>query len=116
MKTRLALLAIALSLGACHRERIDAQGCRAILAKAPAMQHDYESFEDAARESRWLFALATLSAAINKSLADPAVFKRLQDAGVDPTPGGTPEKLADFIKAELAKWAPIIQASGAQVD
>jgi tripartite-type tricarboxylate transporter receptor subunit TctC len=60
--------------------------------------------------------VATLSAAINKSLADPAVFKRLQDAGVDPTPGGTPEKLADFIKAELAKWAPIIQASGAQVD
>jgi hypothetical protein len=42
------------------------------------------------------------------------VLKRLQDAGVDPTPGGTPEKLADFIKAELAKWAPIIQASGAQ--
>ena len=61
-------------------------------------------------------AVATLSAAINRSLADPAVFKRLQDAGVDPTPGGTPEKLADFIKAELAKWAPIIQASGAQVE
>jgi len=60
--------------------------------------------------------VATLSAAINKALADPTVFKRLQDAGVDPTPGGTPEKLAEFIKAELAKWAPIIQASGAQVD
>ena len=60
--------------------------------------------------------VATLSEAINKALADVTVFKRLQDAGVDPTPGGTPEKLADFIKAELAKWAPIIQASGAQVD
>jgi len=60
--------------------------------------------------------VAQLSAAINKALADPTVFKRLQDAGVDPTPGGTPEKLADFIKAELAKWAPIINASGAQVD
>ena len=60
--------------------------------------------------------VAQLSAAINKALADPTVFKRLQDAGVDPTPGGTPEKLADFIKAELAKWAPIIKASGAQVD
>jgi tripartite-type tricarboxylate transporter receptor subunit TctC len=60
--------------------------------------------------------VAQLSAAINKALADPTVFKRLQDAGVDPTPGGTPEKLADFIKAELAKWAPIINASGARVD
>ena len=60
--------------------------------------------------------VAQLSAAINKALADPTVLKRLQDAGVDPTPGGTPEKLADFIRAELAKWAPIINASGAQVD
>ena len=60
--------------------------------------------------------VAVLSEAINKGLADPGVLKRLQDAGVDPTPGGTPEKLAAFIKAELAKWAPIIKASGAQVD
>ena len=57
-----------------------------------------------------------LSTAINKALEDPTVLKRLQDAGVDPTPGSTPEKLAAFIKSELAKWAPIIKASGAQVD
>ena len=57
-----------------------------------------------------------LSSAINKALQDPAILKRLQDAGVDPTPGSTPEKLAAFIKAELAKWAPIIKASGAHVD
>jgi len=60
--------------------------------------------------------VAQLSAAINKALADPIVFKRLEDVGVDPTPGTSPEKLADFIKAELAKWAPIIKASGARVD
>ena len=60
--------------------------------------------------------VAQLGAAINKALADPAVLKRLEVAGVDPTPDSTPEKLADFIKAELAKWAPIIRASGAQVD
>jgi tripartite-type tricarboxylate transporter receptor subunit TctC len=57
-----------------------------------------------------------LSDAINQALADPTILKRLQDAGVDPTPGGTPEKLAEFIRAELAKWAPIIKASGASVD
>ena len=57
-----------------------------------------------------------LSEAINKALADQGVLKRLQDAGVDPTPGGTPEKLGEFMKAELAKWAPIIRASGASVD
>jgi len=60
--------------------------------------------------------VALLSGAINKALTDPVILKRLQDAGVDPTPGGSPEKLAAFIKAELAKWAPIIRVSGAHVD
>jgi tripartite-type tricarboxylate transporter receptor subunit TctC len=57
-----------------------------------------------------------LNDAINKSLAEPAVATALQNAGIDPTPGSTPQTTADFIKTELAKWAPIIKASGAQVD
>jgi len=57
-----------------------------------------------------------LNAAINKSLADEAVFARLQEAGIDPTPGSTVEQTAEFLKAELAKWAPIVKASGAQAD
>jgi tripartite-type tricarboxylate transporter receptor subunit TctC len=57
-----------------------------------------------------------LSEAINKALDDPAVFKRLQEAGIDPTPGSTPKQAAAFIRAELAKWAPIIKASGAHID
>src|SRR4029450_1213281 len=44
--------------------------------------------------------LDRLSEAINKGLADPAVFSRLQEAGIDPTPGSTPQKAAAFIKAE----------------
>lgn len=57
-----------------------------------------------------------LSAATQKAMADPLVIKRLQDAGVDPTPGRGPKETAAFIKSELAKWAPIIKVSGAQVD
>jgi tripartite-type tricarboxylate transporter receptor subunit TctC len=57
-----------------------------------------------------------LNAAINKSLADPAVSSALEKAGIDPTPGSTPGTTADFVKAELAKWAPIIKASGATID
>ena len=57
-----------------------------------------------------------LSEAINKALDDPAVFKRLQEAGIDPTPGSTPKQATAFVKAELAKWAPIIKASGAHID
>jgi tripartite-type tricarboxylate transporter receptor subunit TctC len=57
-----------------------------------------------------------LNTAINESLADPRVFSALEKAGIDPTPGSTPGTTAEFVKAELAKWAPIIKASGAQVD
>ena len=57
-----------------------------------------------------------LNAAANKALADPQVVDSLKKAGVDPTPGSTPATTADFVKTELAKWAPIIKASGAQVD
>ena len=57
-----------------------------------------------------------LNAAINKSLADPKVSAALEKTGIDPTPGSTPELTVEFINAELKKWAPIIKASGAQVD
>jgi tripartite-type tricarboxylate transporter receptor subunit TctC len=57
-----------------------------------------------------------LYAAIAKALEDAIVFKRLQDVGVDPTPGRGPKETAEFVKTELAKWAPIIKASGAVVN
>ena len=57
-----------------------------------------------------------LNAAINKALADPAVSTALENAGIDPTPGSTPETTAEFVKTELAKWSPIIKASGAQIE
>jgi tripartite-type tricarboxylate transporter receptor subunit TctC len=30
--------------------------------------------------------------------------------------GSTPEGLAAHVKAELAKWAPVVRASGARLD
>jgi tripartite-type tricarboxylate transporter receptor subunit TctC len=57
-----------------------------------------------------------LNNAMNQALDDPEVFKRLQETGVDPTPRSTPDDASKFVKTELAKWAPIIQASGAQLD
>ena len=30
--------------------------------------------------------------------------------------GSTPEELATHVQAELAKWAPVVKASGAQLD
>src|SRR5215472_6448532 len=57
-----------------------------------------------------------LNAAINAALADPAVFSALEKAGIDPTPGSTPAQSVEFVKAELAKWAPIIKASNAHIE
>jgi tripartite-type tricarboxylate transporter receptor subunit TctC len=56
-----------------------------------------------------------LAAAILKGMEDPGMITALQNAGVERTPGRGPKETAAFIKAELAKWAPIIKASGAQV-
>jgi tripartite-type tricarboxylate transporter receptor subunit TctC len=60
--------------------------------------------------------LEKLNTAVNKALADPAVSSALEKAGINPTPGSTPQSTAEFAKAELAKWAPIIKASGAHID
>jgi tripartite-type tricarboxylate transporter receptor subunit TctC len=60
--------------------------------------------------------VAQLAGAMHKALDDKTVFTRLQDAGIDPTPGQTSEQLAAFVKVELAKWAPIIKTSGAELD
>jgi tripartite-type tricarboxylate transporter receptor subunit TctC len=57
-----------------------------------------------------------LNKATNEALADPKVIEALRATGVDPTPGSTPQSTADFVKNELAKWAPIIKASGAHID
>jgi tripartite-type tricarboxylate transporter receptor subunit TctC len=57
-----------------------------------------------------------LAGAIKVALDDPNVVKRLQDAGVDPMFGRGPKETMEFLKAELAKWAPIIKLSGAVVN
>lgn len=59
--------------------------------------------------------VATLNAAANKALATPKVQARLADFSAV-TVGSTPEQLAAHVKAELAKWAPIVKASGARLD
>jgi tripartite-type tricarboxylate transporter receptor subunit TctC len=57
-----------------------------------------------------------LAGAIKAALDDPNVVKRLQDAGVDPMFGRGPKETMEFLKDELAKWAPIIKMSGAVVN
>ncbi len=56
--------------------------------------------------------IATLSAALLKVLADPAVQASFADRGVDPMPGD-PAAAGAFLKAEADKWLPILARTGA---
>lgn len=56
--------------------------------------------------------IAKLNAESAKALAAPAVTKRLAELGQEPV-GGSAEACAALIKSEIAKWAPLVKASGA---
>ena len=56
-----------------------------------------------------------LNREINKLLNEPAFRKRIVDIGVEPL-GGTPEQFAQYLDAEIRKWAKVVQVSGAKID
>ena len=52
--------------------------------------------------------IAKLNAAFRTALTDPAVARKLLDAGAVPAPT-TPEELGDILKADFARWGKIIR-------
>jgi tripartite-type tricarboxylate transporter receptor subunit TctC len=56
-----------------------------------------------------------LNAAALAALQNPEVSAKLRDLSATAV-GSTPEQLATHVEAELAKWAPVVAASGAQID
>jgi tripartite-type tricarboxylate transporter receptor subunit TctC len=59
--------------------------------------------------------ISTLQQAAAKALQDPEVVERMGQFSATIV-GSTPEQLSDHVKAELAKWAPIVKSSGIQLD
>ena len=51
-----------------------------------------------------------------KALRNPKLLERYNGAGLEVTPSESPEAFTGFIKAEVARWAPVVKASGARVD
>ena len=56
-----------------------------------------------------------LNAEVTKILNMPDVRTTLFNQGLDPAPG-TPEQFGAYIKSERAKWAKVIQDSGAKAE
>ena len=56
-----------------------------------------------------------LGAEVVAALGDPAVAQRIRDFGAEPWPLG-PAAYDGFMRDEVAKWAPVVRASGAQID
>lgn len=60
-------------------------------------------------------AIDRLNAAALAAVADGNVQARLKEFSAKPV-GSSPDELAQHVNAELAKWAPIVKASGATID
>ena len=57
-----------------------------------------------------------LNEALNSALTDPAVIERLAATGLRPTAGSTPDSFAAMVRADRAKWEPVVRGIGLQLD
>jgi tripartite-type tricarboxylate transporter receptor subunit TctC len=56
-----------------------------------------------------------LNAALNQVLADPEIKARLLEQGSEAV-GGTPEKLAQVVAAEIPKWTSLVKQANLKID
>jgi tripartite-type tricarboxylate transporter receptor subunit TctC len=56
-----------------------------------------------------------ISAEVARALAQPGMREKFIQQGADPV-GSTPQEFGDYMRAETAKWAQLVKASGATVD
>ena len=62
--------------------------------------------------------IATLNKAVREALADPKVRQRFADLGqeIPPAEQQTARWLAEFQKAEVDKWVPLVKAAKVKPD
>jgi tripartite-type tricarboxylate transporter receptor subunit TctC len=60
--------------------------------------------------------IARLHAALNATLAEPELRRRLLDGGVEVEPSESPEAFARFFAEDRARWAPVVKRAGMKVE
>ena len=92
-----------------------------VTPNLPTVAETYPGFES----GTWfaLFApagaprdvIGRLNAAVSKAVQMPDVREKFMAQGAE-TMSGTPEQVAAYVRAEVAKWAEVVKASGAKVE
>ena len=59
--------------------------------------------------------VARLNAELNRAIASPAIRDRWVALGIEPV-GGTPERFAEHVRTETAKWTDVIKRAGIKGD
>jgi tripartite-type tricarboxylate transporter receptor subunit TctC len=59
---------------------------------------------------------AKMAAAVETTLADPAIDGRLKELGTPGMRGWAPARFAQYVKDEIDTWVPLVEASGARAD
>jgi tripartite-type tricarboxylate transporter receptor subunit TctC len=94
-----------------------------VLPELPTLDESgLKGFEVSAWHAMWApkgvpaEAIGKLVAALQTALKDEKVIERFASLGTEPVPleQATPAALTAQLKAELAKWAPVIKAAGAK--
>ena len=106
-----------------ERLRLTAVGTAKRLAQFPELPTIAEAGVPGYDATQWYGVLAPagtprdivmkLNAEMKKALALPDVREKLAADGTVPV-GNTPEEFGAHIKSEIARWAPVVRASGAR--
>lgn len=94
-----------------------------VLPELPTLDESgLKGFEASAWHAMWAprgvpkDAIDKLVTALHVALKDETVIKRFAELGTEPVPldKATPQALKAHLQAEVAKWSPVIKASGAK--
>ncbi len=60
-------------------------------------------------------AVTRMNSEVNRGLSDPTLRKTFVERGLEPL-GGTPERLGEHIRREIAKYAEIVKIANMKID
>lgn len=60
--------------------------------------------------------VARLHAALNATLADAEIRRKLEEGGIDVEPSESPSAFATFVRGDHERWAPIVRRAGVSIE